>query len=330
MDKIDWLTKTIREHKGQCNVIPIKNELLGFVGGDYTTAALLTQILYWQERTKITGGWIAKSYKDWTSELFLSEKKVRKSMKLLEDNKLIQIKLKKFNGSPTNHYRLQREEFYKRFIIYLKNDVSITTKGKTSNSQKGRIVLDQKVDLIMTKGQVLNSQKGRIESDQKANSITEPTAEFTIKPTTEKKTECVFSSHKSDFENFHKNSDVVPKEKSSAKKEKIAMPFVSKEFEQIWESWKAYRFEKYRKTYSIIEEQAALMPLQSYDESYSKQLITQAIANSWKNFHFENIPVKYQDFLTHKSKSNESNRGNHNKEQIIQEFKNDWSRFDHL
>jgi hypothetical protein len=52
------LTKIIKEHKDHRNVIPIKNELLGFCNDDCLTAILFAQLLCWQDKTKISGGWI--------------------------------------------------------------------------------------------------------------------------------------------------------------------------------------------------------------------------------------------------------------------------------
>ena len=264
----------------------------------------------------------------------LTDGQVKRSVKRLVKANIIETKLKKFNGSPTTHYRLKQAEFQKAFLEYLKTGNSIITKKRNGTVQNG-----QMDSIKMYKSNDVNDvnpieQNGQIDLDKKGETLTETTTKHTSKITSKEKTKQENPlSEKSNFNDFEILDDVksvVPKEKSSAKKEKVILPFESKDFQQLWESWKTYRQENYQKRYSSIEEQAALMPLQNYDETFAKQLITQAIANSWKNFHFDNTPVKYQDFLIHKSKNNGTIKANHQKQQIIQKFKHDWSRFDNL
>lgn len=325
--------KTIEKHGRRCDVIPILRAILAFCG-NYQVAALLTQLLYWQDKTTILGNWIAKSAKDWYAEIMLSERQVKRSAKLLIKAGIIETKLKKFNGSPTTHYRLKQTEFQKAFLEYLKTGDSIIIKCQNGNLQKSKMDSNKTYKSNDTKDDNPIGQNVEIHSAKKSETITETTAKHKTKITSEKKAKQQTPPfEKSDFNDFEILNDeqfVVPKEKISAKKEKVVMPFASNEFEQVWESWKAHRFEKHRKAYSIIEEQAALMPLQNYDEIFSKQIITQAIANGWKSFHFDETPAKYQIFLTNKSNNNETSRKNHNKQQYVQEFKNDWGRFDDL
>jgi len=245
MDKTDWLTKMIKEHKEHCNVIPIKNELLGFCNGDYPTVALFTQLLYWQDKTRISGGWITKSAKDWSEELYLSQRQVSRITKKLGSLKLIETKLKKFDGSPTTHYRLRETEFKRAFVKYLKTGTSILTKGENPIGQNGEIDFDKKDKSILSNSGNTIRQNGEIDFDKRCKSLTEPTTEPTTKLTPEKKAESDFSSFEiidfNDSEISKITSDVIPKEKSCGKKEKVTvqLPFESESFEQVWNGWKS-------------------------------------------------------------------------------------------
>lgn len=312
MNKTDWLTKTIEEHKKYCNVIPIKNELLGFCNGDYPTAALLTQLLYWNNKTRIKGGWIAKSAKDWYQELYLSQRQISRVTKQLVKLKLIETKNKKFNGSPTIHYRLWETEFKEAFMEYLETDTSILTKGKNPIERKGEINFVEKNKSILPNDRNSIGQNDEMDFAKRCKSITETTTKTTTEITTEKKADSDFPSFEkidfNDSEISKVTSDVVPKEKSCGKKEKviIQLPFESEDFQQIWSAWKSYVLKKFNRTCSEFEEQAALMPLQNYDEAFAKELITKAISDGWRSFHFFDTPNKFQKYLINKNNNDDT------------------------
>jgi hypothetical protein len=314
----DWLVKVIKQHRSQCMVIPIKKEILDFCGGDYHLAAILTQLLYWHYRTRIKGGWIAKSSKDWNNELSLSQKQINRIVKRLKDCGLVIAKVKKFNGSPTTHYRLDVAALEKVFTEYLQSGNSILSKRINSIDQKEQMDLAKRDKSILPKGTNSINQKEQMDLVKRNKSITEITTELNSKINSEHKTERDFSVFEEIYFDDIKSSDVVPKEKSCGKKEKVVLPFESSEFEQLWGNWKVYRFEKYQKTYSIIEEQAALMPLQNYDEDFSNNLILKAISGGWKSFHFSDTPNQFQTHLIKKNKNYEQS----GKEFRANEFKN--------
>lgn len=321
MDINQWLKNEISNYKPRCDVIPIKREVLGFCGGDYPTAAFLTQLLYWQDKTTIKGNWIAKSAKDWETEIHLTNRKITRVVKRLYEGNLIETKLKKFNGSPITHYRLKQTIFQKAFSEYLKTGHSILTKCKNGNTQKVKVDFNKMLKSNSTKGINPIEQNVKMELDEKDKTITKTTTKHTSKINSKEKAKKPNPSFEkfdiNDIEVFEDVNSVVPKEKSSAKKEKVILPFESKEFEQVWEGWKTYRFEKYQKEYSFLEEQAALMPLQKYDEAYAKQLITQAIAKGWKSFHFDETPSKYDKFLNIQQLNNDKAK----KQQATNNFK---------
>lgn len=101
------------------------------------------------------------------------------------------------------------------------------------------------------------------------------------------------------------NTDDFKKEKSSAQKEKIILPFDTPRFQKMWQGWKDYRSEDHGFRYSFKSEMAALMPLGDYTEDFAIKLIQTAISKNWKGFHFENTPIKFKDYV----QSNRNNSG---------------------
>lgn len=66
----------------------------------------------------------------------------------------------------------------------------------------------------------------------------------------------------------------------------IVFPFSSTEFKDLWENWKTYRKEEFRKSYKTTQsEQAALKnvcQLAGGDENTAREIIEQSIAHQWQ------------------------------------------------
>lgn len=83
------------------------------LAGDYNCAALLAQLKYWfsenafgKPRCQKNNGeiYLVKSREEWKEEICLSPKTLRRAEKELKELGIIDIELKKWNGTPTNHY----------------------------------------------------------------------------------------------------------------------------------------------------------------------------------------------------------------------------------
>ncbi len=90
--------------------------------GDHKAAILLSQVLYWSDRSKDPDGWFYKSYADWHAEIGLSEAQVRRivngdprvhSARLTLRDLGVETVLKKVKrtGAPTLHYRIHQAQF---------------------------------------------------------------------------------------------------------------------------------------------------------------------------------------------------------------------------
>jgi hypothetical protein len=110
----------VKSMVGPNDIKAINMTLVDFTG-DWAPAILLSQLLYWTDKTRVQGGWIAKTYEEWFEEVRLSEYQVRKAAKLMEKDLLIlETMVKKFNGNPTVHYRVKGEVFSVSFLKFLK------------------------------------------------------------------------------------------------------------------------------------------------------------------------------------------------------------------
>jgi hypothetical protein len=109
----------IMEFTGQDKSIVIPRVFVDLTG-DYTSAALLNQVLYWSERTHDDEGWFYKSAKEWEEELGLSNFQISRAMKVLKPLG-VEIKLKRANNAPTLHYRINADIFYPLFFKFLEN-----------------------------------------------------------------------------------------------------------------------------------------------------------------------------------------------------------------
>lgn len=87
------------------------------VAGDLASGVLLSQIIYWNLPSQETGKpklkvkidgelWLAKARDEWWDECRLTPKQIDRAMKILEDKKLIETRVKKFKEYTTPHIKL--------------------------------------------------------------------------------------------------------------------------------------------------------------------------------------------------------------------------------
>ncbi|MCB9458702.1 MAG: hypothetical protein H6670_03555 [Anaerolineaceae bacterium] len=87
--------------------------------GDANTALMLLRLLYWTPKSK-REGWIYKSWRDWNAECNLSQSQIKRvhSLNLLETVGIVR-EIRKANGVPTMHYRLDPVAFLRQVGEYL-------------------------------------------------------------------------------------------------------------------------------------------------------------------------------------------------------------------
>jgi len=152
MSNYQAIREVIKRISGQENVFTVPRIYVDLTG-DLTTAVLLNQIVFLSDKSKRNDGYFYKTYKEWKEEICLTERQVRHSVNKLKKMDLVETSLKKANGSPTVHYKLD---------------------------------YDKLVESILTKCQIPNLQNVGNESDKMSESLTETTTEKTTENTTEK------------------------------------------------------------------------------------------------------------------------------------------------
>ena len=125
MNNRDYISSIITQFSGQNNIIPIPAIYLK-ITEDYPTAALLNQLIYWSDRTSRKDGYFYKSYKEWEDEIYLSKYQVMRSIKKLKSMGIVETALKKANGAPTVHYKVDSEVTSQWIVKFLNN-------GKSTN-----------------------------------------------------------------------------------------------------------------------------------------------------------------------------------------------------
>lgn len=104
---------------GNANTIPVPVVFLELFE-EYNTAVLLNQIIYWSDKTSRKDGYFYKTYQEWQEEIYLSEYQVRKSVKKLKELGFLETSVKKANGNPTLHYKLDTKVFQEWLLKKLK------------------------------------------------------------------------------------------------------------------------------------------------------------------------------------------------------------------
>lgn len=133
MNNYDAMKFFLSSMSGQERIITIPKLYVEFMG-NYPGAVLLNQIIFYSDKSKRTDGFFYKSYPDWHDELHLTEKQVRLAVTKMKELGFLETKLKKANGTPTLHYKLDLEAL----------SDAILTFGKNRNQPKGSIETDQR------------------------------------------------------------------------------------------------------------------------------------------------------------------------------------------
>lgn len=152
MDNYSRLKSVIASFSGNERHITVPKIYLELTG-DFNTAALLNQMIFWSDKTKRKDGFFYKTYLEWEDELTLSEYQVRRAVKSLKDKGLVETKLKKANGSPTIHYKINMDVLSDSIIKKLKNR-NITNLSNDTKESEETLTVDDSLDDYINKDTV--------------------------------------------------------------------------------------------------------------------------------------------------------------------------------
>jgi len=116
---------------GQANVITIPRVFVKWTG-DINAAILLNQTLYLSSHRE--SGWFAKSYEDWNEFCGLSKFQVKRAFDILAGLNIgLETVVKKHNGVPTLHYRIDPVSFWSALDNFLAMTEEHAGKPSSSN-----------------------------------------------------------------------------------------------------------------------------------------------------------------------------------------------------
>ena len=88
---------------------------------DILAGLMLSQIVYWhlpgrdgkiKLRVRKNGYlWLVKTYKDWWDETRLTARQARRALSILKKKGIVISEVRRFNGSPCTHIRINEEQF---------------------------------------------------------------------------------------------------------------------------------------------------------------------------------------------------------------------------
>ncbi|TGZ35353.1 hypothetical protein EQ875_01634 [Photobacterium damselae subsp. damselae] len=100
--------RLLSELVGQEANLSVPRIFIRMCDGNYNHAAVLAQLVFWSNKSARKDGWFYKSQQELADELELSRDQVKRSVKKLATSfsNAIFTELKKANGAPTTHYRV--------------------------------------------------------------------------------------------------------------------------------------------------------------------------------------------------------------------------------
>lgn len=168
---------------GQGSIITNNVLMIDICRGSHTASLMLCQLVYWSDKTKVKGGWIAKTDKEWFDEARLSSKQARTARKILSEIGLVQTKVMKFSGKPTVHYLVDLDAVSDAIEAFCPN-------GQKENEEEAENTQNQGIgqnDPFVPKGQMESAKranarkvpKGQMELPSGAKPYTETTTSST-------------------------------------------------------------------------------------------------------------------------------------------------------
>jgi hypothetical protein len=105
MSSRDEILDLVRQHLGHDNLLTVPRSFIDLTG-DHCSALLLSQLLYWTDRTSNPDGWVYKSHAEWKEELGLGRYVVDRARRHLAELGLLQQTYQNAAGIRVMHFRL--------------------------------------------------------------------------------------------------------------------------------------------------------------------------------------------------------------------------------
>lgn len=99
------LYAAIKAMSGQARILTIPR-LFVTLTKSHRAALVLSQCIYWSDKSRIGGGWFYKSFAEWHEELGIPKQGMMTAVRALTNGGWLEVQVKKAGGAPTTHYRV--------------------------------------------------------------------------------------------------------------------------------------------------------------------------------------------------------------------------------
>ena len=146
------------------------NTILIDITDDLTTALFLNQVIYWSERTTSEDEYFYKKAEDWYKEIRITKRKLERVVKELKELNLIETKVKKVNGVPTSHYKVNFEKLEELILKQIeKNKEEESENPNNGNSENEQIEINKRGNGTPQKEGLEVHQRGKWNSTKNDN-----------------------------------------------------------------------------------------------------------------------------------------------------------------
>jgi hypothetical protein len=124
----------IKQFTGQANTLVIPRVFIDLTG-DHLAALLLSQILYWSDKTDNPDGWFYKTADEWQAEIGMSGYQVRRAATILAKFGVV-TEVHKVKTTPKMHYRIDMSLFTDLILKFLENQEVSNSRNYTLENQE--------------------------------------------------------------------------------------------------------------------------------------------------------------------------------------------------
>lgn len=124
------IIELIKAISGQSNVLTIPRLFIDLTKS-HRAALLLSQCVYWSDKTRDPDGWFYKTYKDWKDELGIPRRGIDTATSLLYP--MIETKIRRVGPTPKKHYRVNLDLLETRISEMLETRISDLSRMNTSD-----------------------------------------------------------------------------------------------------------------------------------------------------------------------------------------------------
>lgn len=124
----------IKQFTGQANTLVIPRVFIDLTG-DHLAALLLSQILYWSDKTADPDGWFYKTADEWQAEIGMSGYQVKRAATILAKFGVVTA-VHKVVKTPKMHYRIDMQIFTDLILKFLENQEVSKSRNYTLENQE--------------------------------------------------------------------------------------------------------------------------------------------------------------------------------------------------